>query len=307
MAHTHHHGHHHHHAHGKDQTEGRLWISIFLNLVITLAEFIGGIISGSLALLSDALHNLNDTTSLGISLFARKVSKKEANKEKTFGYKRAEIIGAFINLITLVIIALFLIKEGVERFYNPQPIDGLVMFIVAIIGLLGNVITAVLLYRSSKENINIRSAYVHIMSDALSSVGVIVAGWLILQYELFIVDTILTLIIAGYILWQSYYMLRQTIDILMESTPTEIQLEEVTLAMQEVAGVMDIHHLHVWRLDENNILLESHVVIDESDMVNMEKIKSSLKDLLNKSFNIQHSTLEFEFEPCEEQVENPCL
>ncbi|HKL19093.1 MAG TPA: cation diffusion facilitator family transporter [Halalkalibaculum sp.] len=307
MAHTHHHGHHHHHAHGKDQTEGRLWISIFLNLVITLAEFIGGIISGSLALLSDALHNLNDTTSLGISLFARKVSKKEANKEKTFGYKRAEIIGAFINLITLVIIALFLIKEGVERFYNPQPIDGLVMFIVAIIGLLGNVITAVLLYRSSKENINIRSAYVHIMSDALSSVGVIVAGWLILQYELFIVDTILTLIIAGYILWQSYYMLRQTIDILMESTPTEIQLEEVTLAMQEVAGVMDIHHLHVWRLDENNILLESHVVIDESDMLNMEKIKSSLKDLLNKSFNIQHSTLEFEFDPCEEKVENPCL
>ncbi|MDX1585943.1 MAG: cation diffusion facilitator family transporter [Balneolaceae bacterium] len=307
MAHSHNHGHHHHHAHGKDQTEGRLWISIFLNLIITLAEFIGGIVSGSLALLSDALHNLNDTTSLGISLFARKVSKKEANEEKTFGYKRAEIIGAFINLITLVIIAMFLIKEGVERFYNPQPIDGLVMFVVAIIGLLGNVITAVLLYRSSKENINIRSAYVHILSDALSSVGVIIAGWLILSYEVFIVDTILTLIIAGYILWQSYHMLRKTIDILMESTPTEIQLEEVTLAMQEVVGVLDIHHLHVWRLDENNILLESHVVIDESDMTNMETIKSSLKELLRNSFNIQHSTLEFEFEPCGETVENPCL
>ncbi|NGP75544.1 cation transporter [Balneolaceae bacterium YR4-1] len=307
MAHSHNHGHHHHHAHGDDQTEGRLWISIFLNLIITLAEFIGGFISGSLALLSDALHNLNDTTSLGISLFARKVSKKEANKEKTFGYKRAEIIGAFINLITLVIIALFLIKEGIERFYNPQPIDGLVMFVVAIIGLLGNVITAVLLYRSSKENINIRSAYVHIMSDALSSVGVIVAGWLILKYELFIVDTILTLIIAGYILWQSYYMLRKTIDILMESTPNEIQLEEVTLAMQEVTGVLDIHHLHVWRLDESNILLESHVVIDESDMANMETIKSSLKELLNNGFNIQHSTLEFEFEPCGEKVKSPCL
>lgn len=306
MGHSHNHGHHHHH-HGDDQTEGRLWISIFLNLTITLAEFIGGIISGSLALLSDALHNLNDTTSLGISLFARKVSKKEANRDKTFGYKRAEIIGAFINLITLVIIALFLIKEGVERFYNPQPIDGLVMFIVAIIGLLGNVITAVLLFRSSKENINIRSAYVHIMSDAFSSVGVIVAGWLILQYELFIVDTILTLIIAGYILWQSYYMLRETIDILMESTPTEIELDEIMLAMQEVAGVLDIHHLHVWRLDENNILLESHVVIDESDMNSMESIKSSLKDLLDRSFNIQHSTLEFEFEPCDEHTAKPCL
>lgn len=305
MGHSHKHGHHHHN--GDDQTEGRLWISIFLNLTITLAEFVGGLISGSLALLSDALHNLNDTTSLGISLFARKVSKKEANVDKTFGYKRAEIIGAFVNLITLVIIALFLIKEGIERFYNPQPIDGLVMFVVAIIGLLGNVITAVLLYRSSKENINIRSAYIHIMSDALSSVGVIIAGWLILQYQWFMVDTLLTLIIAGYILWQSYYMLWETIDILMESTPTEIELEEVTQAMQEVAGVLDIHHLHVWRLDENNILLESHVVIDESEMNNMESIKSALKDLLSSGFDIRHSTLEFEFEPCDERIKNPCF
>ncbi len=181
MAHSHDHGHHHH---GADQTEGRLWISIILNFVITAAEFIGGIISGSLALLSDALHNLNDTTSLGISLVARKISKKDANRDKTFGYKRAEIIGAFINLITLVIIALFLIKEGVERFYNPQPIDGMVMFIVAIIGLLGNVITAILLYRDSTKNLNLRSAYIHILSDAFSSVGVIIAGVLILWYDL---------------------------------------------------------------------------------------------------------------------------
>lgn len=271
-----------------------------------MAEFVGGLISGSLALLSDALHNLNDTTSLGISLAARKVSKKKANEEKTFGYQRAEIIGAFINLITLVIIALFLVKEGIERFYNPQPIDGLVMFVVAIIGLLGNVITAVLLHRGSKENINIRSAYIHIMSDALSSVGVIIAGWLVLQYGLIIVDTILTLLIAGYILWQSYYMLRKTIDILMESTPGEIELEEVTKAMQQVAGVMDIHHLHVWRLDEQNILLESHVVIDEEDLEHMEGIKTSLKQLLADRYDIHHSTLEFEFEPCDEHVESPC-
>lgn len=302
MSHSHYHGHH----HSGDQTEGRLWISIFLNLAITLAEFVGGIISGSLSLLSDAVHNLNDTASLGISLVARKVSKKKATKRKTFGYKRAEIIGAFINLITLVIIALFLIKEGVERFYNPQPIDGMVMFVVAIIGLLGNVITAVLLYRSSKENINIKSAYVHIMSDALSSVGVIIAGWLILKYQLYIVDTILTILIAGYILVQSYYMLRKTIDILMESTPTGIKMDEVTEAMQQIDGVLDIHHLHIWRLDEDNILLESHVVIDENDMANMERIKASLKELLNASFDIHHSTLEFEFEPCEDYAESPC-
>lgn len=180
------------------------------------------------------------------------------------------------------------------------------MFIVAIVGLLGNVITAVLLHRSSKENINIKSAYIHILSDALSSVGVIIAGWLILQYQFFIVDTILTIIIAGYILLQSYYMLRETIDILMEGTPANIKIDEVTAAMQNISGVLDIHHLHVWRLDENNALLESHVVIDENDMSKMESIKSELKELLNSSFHIHHSTLEFEFEPCEEYAQNPC-
>lgn len=302
MSHSHHHGHH----HGSDQTEGRLWVSIVLNLIITLAEFVGGIISGSLALLSDALHNLNDTTSLGISLVARKVSKKKATPDKTFGYKRAEIIGAFVNLITLVIIALFLVREGVERFYNPQPIDGLVMFVVALIGLWGNLVTAILLHPNSKENINIRSAYIHIISDALSSVGVILAGWLILQYQWFIVDTILTILIAGYILIQSYYMLRKTIDILMEGTPADINLDEITRTMQQVNHVLDVHHLHVWRLDEHNTLLESHVVIDENNMPRMEEIKSKLKDLLTSKFDIHHSTLEFEFEPCEEYAENPC-
>lgn len=305
MAHSHDHGHHHHH-HGDDQTETRLWISIILNFIITAAEFIGGIISGSLALLSDALHNLNDTSSLAISLVARKISKKEANRDKTFGYKRAEIIGAFINLVTLVIIALYLVKEGVERFYNPQPIDGMVMFVVAVIGLLGNVITAILLYRDSKENLNLRSAYIHILSDAFSSVGVILGGIIIIYYEYYIVDTILTLLIAGYILWHSYYMLRQTINILMESTPANIEIPNVQQAMAQVNGVLDIHHLHVWRLDEKNILLESHVVIDEDDMGQMESIKSSLKELLSTNFDIHHSTLEFELEPCEEHQESPC-
>lgn len=303
MAHSHDHAHHHH---AGDQTEGRLWISIILNFIITVAEFTGGLISGSLALLSDALHNLNDTASLGISLVARKISKKEANRDKTFGYKRAEIVGAFINLITLVLVALFLIKEGVERFYDPQPIDGMVMFVVAIIGLLGNVITAFLLYGSSDENLNIQSAYLHILSDAFSSVGVIVAGFLIIQYQLYVIDTILTLLIAGYILWHSYHMLRKTINILMESTPADIEIPEIRRSMAEVSGVLDVHHLHIWRLDEQNILLESHIVIDEDDMSRMESIKSALKESLGNQFNIHHSTLEFEFEPCKERAHSPC-
>lgn len=297
MAHDH--KHHHHHSHNfEDASIGKLWISIILNLIITIAEIIGGLISNSLALLSDAVHNLNDTVSLGISLAARKISKRGVNQRKTFGYKRAEIIGAFINLITLVIVALFLIKEGFERFFDPQPIDGLTMFWVAIIGLAGNVITAALLFKESKENLNLKSAYIHILSDALSSVGVIIGGWLIMKYQWYIVDTLLTIGIGGYILWHSYHMLRETIDILMESKPEDLDIEHLEEKMKLVNKVCDVHHLHVWRLDEQQILLECHVLIEKEDVMQMEKVKSTIKTLLHDEFHITHSTLEFEFEPC---------
>ncbi|HYW35471.1 MAG TPA: cation diffusion facilitator family transporter [Balneolaceae bacterium] len=295
---------HHHHDHGKDQTTGRLWISIGLNLMITLAEFIGGLISGSLALFSDALHNLSDTSSLVISLGARKIAKKRADKDKTFGYKRAEIIAAFINLITLVIISIFLIKAAVERFIDPHPVGGWVMLITAIIGVIGN-FSVVFLLDSSAGNINIKSAYIHMLADGLASIGVLIAGILIITYQFYILDPIVTLLIAGYILWQSYQMLRETIDILMESTPEEIDVNEIIRRMHTVAGVQDIHHMHVWRLDENNTLLESHVVIHKKDADRIEHIKHDLKHLLHDEFDIYHSTLEFEWTPCEETVVIP--
>jgi len=289
---------HHHHNDFEDASIAKLWISIGLNLIITIAEVIGGIVSNSLALLSDAVHNLNDTVSLGISLFARKISKKGVSRQKTFGYKRAEIIGAFINLITLVIVALFLIKEGVERFMDPQPIDGLTMFWVAIIGLAGNLITAALLFKDSRENLNLKSAYIHILSDALSSVGVIIGGWLIMKYQWYVVDTVLTIGIGAYILWHSYHMLRETIDILMESKPDHLELTELEDQMNFINGVCGVHHLHVWRLDEHQILLECHIVIEKEDAMQMEKVKTKLKKMLHDKFEITHSTLEFEFEPC---------
>lgn len=297
MPHDHKH-HHHHHHNFNDSSTLKLWISIFLNLAITIAEFVGGILSNSLALLSDAVHNLNDTLSLAISLVARKISKKGANNDKTFGYKRAEIIGAFINLITLVLVALFLIKEGVERFFDPQPIDGFTMFWVAIVGLLGNFITAALLFKDSKDNLNLKSAYIHILSDGLSSVGVIIGGWLILKYEWYIVDTFLTVGIGAYILWHSYHMLQETTDILMQSTPEQIDLPELTSRIEKIHKVQEVHHVHVWRLDENEIMMESHIVVDEEDINEMEVIKKEIKTLLHDDFGIHHSTLEFECQPC---------
>lgn len=295
------HKHHHHHPEVNESTIFRLWVSIILNLIITIAEIIGGLLSNSLALLSDAVHNLSDTASLGITLVAKKIAKRGSNTEKTFGYKRAEIIGAFINLITLVLIALFLIKEGFERFLNPQEIDGFMMLWVSVVGLLGNVITAVLLYRDSKSSLNMRSAFIHILSDGLSSVAVIIGGWLVYKYQWYIIDPILTLLIGAYILWHSYHMLRETINILMEAKPEDIDSKELVTAMKAVPNVCDVHHLHVWQLDEHNILLESHVVIEEQDLRKMEEIKSALKEMLFHDFGIQHSTLEFEFELCDSQ------
>lgn len=289
-----------------DVNENRLIISIVLNLMITIAEVFGGIISNSLALFSDAVHNLNDTASLGISLIARKVSHKEANLDKTFGYKRAEVIGAFINLILLVIISLFLVKEGIERFFNPQVIAGTVMFVVAIIGLFGNFVTAILLHKGSKESLNLKSAYIHILSDGLSSVGVIIAGILIIQFQWYFVDALLTLIIAGYILYQSYKMLKQTINILMEATPAHLDAKEIAEKISQITGVYNMHHVHLWNLDESNFLLEAHVLIKKCDSESIEQIKKAIKQNLESQFSIYHSTLEFEFEDCEEKLNGNC-
>lgn len=308
MGHQHaHHGHHHHHHHhGAAGGEGRLLLSIGLNLVITIAEVVGGLLSGSLALLSDALHNLSDTTSLAISYAARRIARREPTRSKTFGYRRAEIIGAFINLVTLLLIALYLMKEAVERFLDPQPVDGPVMLVVAVIGLAANLLTALLLFRFSKGNLNIRSAFLHILSDGISSLGVVFGGLLILWYDVTFVDPLLTLLISVYLLFHSYHMLRETIDILMEGTPAGMDLEALIAEVRGLDRVVDVHHLHVWQLDEQHRALEAHVVIDKDDLERMEEIKRAVKTHLAAHHEIAHSTLEFEFVPCQPEPDADC-
>ncbi|GIV59566.1 MAG: cobalt transporter [Rhodothermaceae bacterium] len=302
------HTHHHHHVHDTPPGGGqRLGWSIALNLLITVAEVIGGIVSGSLALLSDALHNFSDTASLGVAYGARRLSGRAANQRKTFGYRRAEILGAFVNLITLVLIALFLIQEAVRRMLDPQPVDGPVMLAVAVIGLGANVATALLLHRDARHSLNVKSAYLHILTDAVSSVGVVLGGVLILWLDVYLVDPILTLLISVYILYHSYHLLRRTTDILMEGAPPRLDLDEVIRAVQAIDGVLDMHHLHVWQLDENHPALEAHIVIEKEDLARMETIKQRIKDLLQERFGIGHSTLEFEFVPCGQDPAPPCF
>ncbi len=291
--------HDHHHPDVDEMGDRRLGWAIAINMVLTLAQVVGGIVSGSLALIADALHNFSDAASLLIAWVARKIGRQPADYFKTFGYKRAEVIAALINLVTLVLVGLYLVYEALWRIVEPQVITGWIVIIVAGVALLIDVATAVLTYTMSKNSMNIRAAFLHNVSDALASVGVIIAGTAILLYEWYWMDTLLTLLIAGYVLYQAATMLPETIHILMQGAPKDIAVDDVIVAMEKVAGVSNVHHVHLWQLDEHRNALEAHVVI--TDFVDTEKIKQSLKKSLEQEFNIGHSTLEFEVGHCNKE------
>ncbi len=287
----------HGHAHDVEALgDRRLGWAIAINMLLTLAQIVGGIVSGSLALIADALHNFSDAASLLIAWVARRIGRQPPDRFKTFGYKRAEVIAALINLVTLVIVGLYLIYEALWRMVEPQVIEGWTVVIVAGVALVIDVATAVLTYTMSRHSMNIRAAFLHNVSDALASVGVIIAGSLILLYEWYWSDTLLTLLIAGYVLYQAATMLPQTIHILMQGTPEDISVDEVIASMERVQGVSNVHHLHIWQLDEHENALEAHVVI--TDFNHTEQIKRTLKSELERRFSITHSTLEFETEHC---------
>lgn len=289
---------HHHHVTSELKSSRLIW-AILINVALTFAQIIGGVLSGSLALIADALHNLSDAISLVIALIAQKISVKEHDAFMTFGYKRAEVIAAFTNLITLVLVGFYLIYEALWRLNEPQVIEGWMVIIVASVALVVDVITAFLTYSVSKDSMNIRVAFLHNVSDALASLAVIIAGILILKYQWYFVDTLLTLLIASYVLYQAYSMLPSVINILMQGAPKDVQIEGVLKTMQETEGVVNVHHLHLWQLDEHFNALEAHVVLENVD--NLEKVKKELKSKLELTYSISHSCIEFEDSHCEVQ------
>ena len=311
-AHSHSGSHVHAHSHGGiARTNGldrRLAISVALNLIITAAQVVGGLVSGSLSLLSDALHNFSDASSLIVSLIANKLSRRKATDRMTFGFRRAEIVGAFVNLITLGIVTILIVKEAIHRLLNPQPVDTLILLAVATVGLAANLLTALLLHRDSEHSVNIRSAYIHIVMDTLSSVAVIVGGIIIYYSDWTWVDPILSVLIAAYIVYFGWKTLKSVTEILMEAVPPEIDIADVEKRMQAVQGVSDAHHLHVWMIDEQSVALEAHVRVKAGDWSQMESVKREIKEMLGCDFGIRHSTLEFEFEdvPCPDEAEHDC-
>ncbi len=273
-------------------------VAVGANLLLTVAQVIGGIISGSLSLIADALHNFSDAASLLIALVAIRIGRKPPDQFKTFGYKRAETIAALINLTTLIIMGLYLCYEAILRFITPEPIAGWAVVIVAGIALTVDIFTALLTYSQSKNSMNIRAAFIHNLTDAFASVGVIIAGTLILLYGWIWTDAAMTLLIAGYVLYQGFTEIPKAIHLLMEGTPENINIDDVIAAMEEVESVANVHHVHVWQLDEQRNALEAHVVL--SDINEIETVKSALKNMLHDSHYIEHSTLEFEVNKCKE-------
>ncbi|MGB9696542.1 MAG: cation diffusion facilitator family transporter [Ignavibacteria bacterium] len=289
----------HKHSHNNnEQSKGNIFITMLLNFLITVAEIIGGILSGSLSLISDALHNFSDGVSIIITYIAIRISKKPRTLKYTFGLKRAEIIGAIINSSTLIIISFYLIKEAIERFYNPTPVTGNLMLIVASTGLLGNALGTFLLRKGAKNNINIRAAYFHLLSDAVSSTAVIIGAIFIILFNIYWIDPFLTILISLYILKETYSIIKEAVDIIMMSSPHDIDLQKVKMLIEEIPEVKNIHHVHIWKLNDNDIHFESHIEVEDTLISNTVLIQKSIEDKLHEKFDINHFTLQFECNKC---------
>ncbi len=295
------HDHHHAHEHASD---GRLVVALVLNLLLTVVEVAAGLLSGSLALVADAVHNLSDCGSFVIALIARRIGRWPSDERRTFGYRRAEIIGALINLTILVVISLLLIYEAFERFFSPRTIDGWIVVGVATLALAVNIATTVVLYALSRDNLNVRAAYLHNLADSFSSLGVIVAGAIILWFGVLWIDSVVTLLVALFTIWHSLPDIRRAIHILMEGAPAGVEAEKLIADLQSIAGVAEVHHLHLWELDEHHSALEAHVVVEPAQLDRWTSIKQELKLRLSEQYDIQHSTLEFETH--DEEECQPC-
>ncbi len=299
------HSHHDHgnggHTHDVSNLSGKkiFWVTL-LNASITTAEVIGGLLSGSLALISDSIHNLSDTIAIALSYFANRIARKPNNSRKTFGYKRAEILAAFINSTVLFALSVILIIEAYKRFRNPEPIDGTLMIIVASIGLIANLISVLLLEKDSHGSLNIKSSYLHLLGDTVSSVGVVIGGVVIKLWGITWIDPLVTLLISLYIIKETWHIIAKTINIFMQSSP-DLDYEEIKEKVEAIEGVNNIHHVHAWMVNENVINFEAHIDMVEMKLSEVEKIYDKIEHLLKEHYGVSHVTLQAELDRCEEK------
>ncbi|MCK5443244.1 MAG: cation transporter [Maribacter sp.] len=297
MAHNHNHNHSHTH---KDLKGKNLIVSILLNILITVAQVIGGLISGSLALLSDALHNFSDVLSLIVSYVATVLSKKKASTNKTFGYKRAEIIAAFVNAATLIIVAIILIIEAIERFMAPKDIESNLVIWLSLLGILANGFSVLLLKKDAERNMNMKSAYLHLFTDMMASVAVLVGGLLMKYYQWYWVDPTLTLAIAIYLIYMGLNLLKESTRVLMLFTPDTIHVQKIVETIGKIDLIKNVHHVHIWQLNEDEVHLEAHIdFMEDIKISEFDVILNQIEEEMYHKYGINHVNIQPEFGKCD--------
>lgn len=282
-----------HHIH----THRSLGITIVLNVIITAAQIAGGLISGSLALISDAIHNLSDGIAIFLAYMASVISHKERTSQSTFGYKRAEIIAAFINALVLIAISFYLMVEAVKRFFQPQEVDFKWMIILGFLGLVANSFSVLILHKDKQDNLNVKAAYLHLMGDALTSLAVIFGALFIWLWNWYWIDPLVTMLISFYLLFQTIRLLKESTEILMQFAPTSIHINELETELNGIEGIMRVYHIHIWRLTDQTIHFEAHVeLLDDLKLSQTQAINEQVNDLLKNKYGINHVTLQFEFD-----------
>lgn len=280
----------------KTNSSVRYLIVTVFNIIITVAEFIGGFMSGSLALISDAVHNLSDVGSIILAFIANLIARRQKNTRKTFGYERAETLAAFTNGIILIVISIYLFIEAIRRFSNPEPIQGKIMFIVSLIGLAGNVISMLVMMVDAKGSLNAKAMFLNMASDALSSIAVVIGSIVISIWNITIIDPILTLLASVLLLWEAFKVTMKATNILMEGNPN-INLNEVNAILTSFPEVKNVHHVHVWQYSDDIIMLDAHINVSKKMRIeDLETLYSEIEKKIKKELGISHITLQAECE-----------
>jgi cobalt-zinc-cadmium efflux system protein len=288
------HIHHHHHNEVTQKSVRLLILSFVINMLLSVAEIIGGIISGSVSLIGDALHNTSDAFSILIAVIAFKIGNKKASAKYTYGFKRAEIIGGFVNLILLFISGCYLLAEGIERLINPQQIDGLLIIWISVLALIIDALTAKISHHDAHHNSNMKMVFIHNLADAFGSIGVIISGLCIMWFDLYRVDGIVALLIAFYMIFQSVVSFPQIVNILMNAAPDNIDIEQVKNSLLAIKNIKNVHHLHLWCISEHNVAIECHIESDNNDII------VEATQLLKDKFGITHCNFQVENKSCDE-------
>ncbi len=288
------------HSHGSiHETSGtRLLITLVLNLIIPAAQVIGGVLAHSIALISDAAHNFSDFTAVLIAYIANRIAKRGASYEFTFGYRRAEILAAALNVMILFSVSAFIVYEAFERIFHPEPVFATVVIIAAGIGVLGNGFSAWLLHRDAGHNLNIRGAFLHMLGDLFTSVAVVISGIILLYKPWLWLDPALSILIVVFIVRNCWVIMKEAVCILMNGTPAGIDLHRVKKFMESIPGIKNVHYMHAWNLCTSSVAFSCHVVVPDQTLSQIDDLSDNLRSKLLERFGIDHPVLQFETGEC---------